>query len=88
MRPIEPARSYIFHLRPIVDEGVIKDNITLRSGSEMYADIALRKYIADKTVLVGVVNENTFIAPASDNISFDLCLIGKVEQQTAIAVIF
>ena len=69
-RPFDCTRPYIFHLRAIVLEYILRDLIAFGTGGKMDANSASFKNILREAVFVGVVEKHTFLCATGDMILF------------------
>ena len=77
--PLNPACAHIFDLGTIVNEAVVDHLIAFGPAGKMNADLAAFKPVFQKSIFIGIINENAFlIAIAHNFIVGDFGAIGIV----------
>src|SRR5690606_18791898 len=61
LRPIEITGADVFHLIAIADERIAHNGVAFGSGREVDADLTSLEPVVLKRVLVGIIDEHTFL---------------------------
>ena len=78
------ACAHVFYLSAIVDEGITRDGILIRTSGEVDTNIAGLEMIALEYIGIGIVDKHAFLGTATHAVLLKARIINEVEKQTPI----